>query len=219
MDYIKINNLSFSYKSGDKILENLFLEVNRGEIVIITGANGSGKTTLSRLILGLLTPQEGSIFINGNDVRRLSLFEIGLLVGYLFQDASCQLIAETLEQEIDLSLRINPDSPYSKEEIMEAFSLTDLKEQFPQLLSSGEMKMLALASLLALNPPFFILDELSAGLDDKAVFRVIKIIRKLHEMNKGMLIFAHEDVFTHELKKTARLLELEKGRLIHKDLD
>jgi energy-coupling factor transport system ATP-binding protein len=219
MDFIKINNLSFCYKSGGRILENLELVVDPGEIVIITGANGSGKTTLSRLILGLLVPEEGSIFINGNDIKTLNLPQIGLLIGYLFQDASCQLISETVEQEIDLSLKINPRSPYSRDEIIEMFALNSVREHFPQMLSSGEMKMLALASLLALNPPFFMLDEPTAGLDDKAVYRIVSIIRKLHEMGKGMLILAHEDLLIKELVGIARLLELDRGRLKHKDLD
>ena len=221
MNYIFLEMLSFGYPNKTKLFNKLSWKIPKDEINILIGANGSGKSTLSLLILGLLKPCSGMIYLQGKPILDYSLAEIGRRIGYLFQNTSVQLFSESVNEEINFSLLQNPDTPWKKHELLYFFNLEEIATSFPLKLSKGEQQRLALASICALDPPFFLLDEPSAGLDPESTYKLGTLILNLHSKGKGFLILTHDSSFVKLLQKFniwhINKMAINKGRCISKD--
>lgn len=213
---ILFNNVSFEYESGTPVLRNINLELAPGQIIGLMGENGAGKTTLVKHINGLLKPTTGAVYIDGRDTRETSTAKLARQVGFVFQNADHQLFADTLHAEIAFALR---NLNFPKQEIaarvsryLDLFELTRYKDQSPFLLSGGERKRLALASVLCVEPKILILDEPTQAQDALQKEKLLKFIASFRDPQHILLLVTHDVEFA--VKAVDRLLILSQGQLI-----
>jgi energy-coupling factor transport system ATP-binding protein len=192
------------------------LELAPGELTLITGPNGSGKTTLSKLMCGILRPQEGQVRIFGHPAEELSLGEIGGRVGYLFQNPSRQLFASTVWQEmLFVPELLGEDLPRAcgrAQELLVRFGLGELKERPVQVLSRGEKQRLAICTMLMGGAEFFILDEPTAGLDRTSREQLYRLLDELLAQGKGLAVISHSQELASRWR--ARRVRLAEGRVV-----
>lgn len=213
--YIKLKNVFYKYAKTDFSLMVKSLSFNLGEITAIVGENASGKSTLSKLMIGILKADDGSIFICDENIENLKLHEIGQKVGYLFQNVDRQLFCTTVFDEIIFSLKHNGMSEDKSNKIanrlIQEFSMEHLKDKYPLHCSRGEKQRLALICLLAISPDFFLLDEPTSGVDDANKELIISIIKQLANQGKGVCIITHDDKVNCVAD---RKIILEHGRVV-----
>jgi energy-coupling factor transport system ATP-binding protein len=208
---IELNNISYKYPKGRKVFDNFSLQLNNGEITVLTGKNGSGKTTLTKLIMGILKPSSGEIKLFGQSTRELSLGSIGEMVGYVFQYPERQLFSTSVVEELTFPLLFkgyNKRETMDKaEEMLKLFDLEKVKNSYPLFLSYGEKRRLAVASVLMIGPKYLILDEPTASLDKERIDALSKVIENLKKRNIGMLIISHKKDFIERHKDRIIVLE------------
>lgn len=180
------------------------------------GPNGSGKTTLGKLVMGILKPDSGEIFLDGKNLSELSLGQIGNRIGYLFQNPGLQIFTLNVEEELSFALRLKGyDEKRIKSRVgkmLELFRLSHLVGEVPFNLSYGERQRLALASILINNPRYLILDEPTVGLDNTGREILAEVLLEHVKSTTGMTVISHDEDF---IKKTAtRILRLEEGRIL-----
>lgn len=133
--YIEIKNMSYKYKNGRPVFKDLSLDIKGDEITLLTGKNGSGKTTLTKLIMGILNPQSGSISISYIDNKSLSLGQVGGLIGYVFQFPERQLFAMSVMEELTFPLLLkgqdNKSVNTKAEDLIKLFELDKVKDSYP----------------------------------------------------------------------------------------
>ena len=187
---IELTHASFQYENSDRGVQDLSLSVKSGECVVLTGLSGCGKTTVTRIINGLAPSYypgvfSGSVRIDGKDISRLSTWEIGRLVGSVFQDPKSQFFSSELAGEVAF-----PCENYglSTQEIrartdaaIEALKLSHLKDRAVDILSSGEKQRAAIASVYAMKPKVFVCDEPTANLDAAGTRQLAQTLRQLKE--------------------------------------
>lgn len=212
-NFIEINNISFKYNKGRKVFEDFSLNLDNEETTIITGNNGSGKTTLTKLIMGILQPQNGQVNILGKSTCNLTLGQIGQLIGYVYQYPERQLFAQTVIDELTFPLifkGIDKQTALKEaNEMIEIFELEKVRDSFPFLLSYGEKKRLAIAAVLMNKPRYVILDEPTASLDKERIHILCNILNKLKEKNTGILAISHNKEFIKAHGQ--RVIHLEGG--------
>lgn len=194
---LEVKNINFQYKREKKtVLRDFSAEFPYGEITAVTGKNGTGKTTLARIIVGILKPQSGSVFLDGEDLCNESLAQRGLKIGYVMQNPERQIFSETVAEEVQYGLR---NLQLSEEEIqervdtyLEFFGLSHQKESFPFALSHGEKQRLVLAAILAMKPRYLILDEPTASLDKN---RRKVLGDYLTQLDCGVILISHDKDF------------------------
>lgn len=206
----------FEYEPNQPVLRNLSLQLKPGETVALMGENGAGKTTLVKHINGLLKPTRGAVYLEGVDTRETSTAQLARKVGFVFQNADHQLFADTLQAEIGFALR---NLHFSKEEIdervnrfLELFELTKYHDQSPFLLSGGERKRLALASVLCVEPQIVILDEPTQAQDALQKQKLLDFIESFRKSNHILLLVTHDVEFA--VKAVDRIVVLSQGELI-----
>lgn len=213
--FIEIKNLNFKYKRGRQVFKDFSIDFDRSETTIITGPNGSGKTSLTKLIMGILKAQSGSISIEGRDTRDLSLGQIGQTIGYVFQYPERQLFATSVIEELTFPLIFrggDKEDVFTKgEEWLKIFELDGLRDSYPFSLSYGEKRRLALASVLMNDPTYLILDEPTASLDRARIEILVDILEKLKEKKIGTIIVSHNTDFIED--HGDRIVSLEGGRI------
>jgi energy-coupling factor transport system ATP-binding protein len=213
--FIEINNITFEYSNGRRVIENFSLNINSEEFTFITGKNGSGKTTLTKLIMGILKPQSGEIYIYGKSIRGLSLGQIGQDVGYVFQFPERQLFATSVIEELTFPLLLKGERKGDiferAEELIRLFELENIRASYPGLLSYGEKRRLAIAAVLMNNPKYLILDEPTASLDNDRIEILQKTLFKLKERKVGLLAISHNKSFIDNLAQ--RVINLEGGKI------
>lgn len=223
---IKFEKVSFTYNYNtplqNEVLKNISFHIPEGKICAFLGKSGSGKTTLIELINGLLFPTKGKVKIDDkvleNNPRDLK--ELHKQVGFLFQFPEEQFFHETVEKEIGFAV----DSfSYRKEEkrkrIEEALLLVGLDQTYlkrdPLTLSNGEMRKVALASILIYNPKIIILDEPTVGLDEASKKSMLQLLRMLkRRYHKTIIIVSHDIEFVHKL--VDYIYVLHNGRIVLK---
>ncbi|MFW9830678.1 MAG: energy-coupling factor ABC transporter ATP-binding protein [Candidatus Thorarchaeota archaeon] len=213
---ILFNGVWFSYNPDTPVLQNLCLQLRPGEVVGLMGENGAGKTTLVKHINGLLKPNRGAVYVDGVDTRNTSTANLARKVGFVFQNADHQLFADTLNAEVGFALR---NLNFSKEEIqtrvsrfLELFELSQYEEQSPFLLSGGERKRLALASVLCVEPKILILDEPTQAQDALQKQKLLDFIDSFRSPEHIVLVVTHDVEFA--VKAVDRLVVLSHGQLI-----
>ena len=198
---IEVHGVSYKYpKTDEYVLRSLSLNFRRGEICAVTGPNGCGKTTLTKLMTGVLRPDEGSILIDGCDEAGMGLFEIGQRIGYVFQNPSKQLFCATVNEEIAFGLKNQGMSEGDIEDTVayytERFRLSHHRDDYPGRLSQGEKQRVVLAAVLSMGTDYLILDEPTTGLDVRGRHELGEILRGLvRERETGILIVSHERGF------------------------
>ncbi|MCX7988018.1 MAG: energy-coupling factor ABC transporter ATP-binding protein [Thermodesulfovibrio sp.] len=220
---IKLKNITFSY---DKrvVLNSLNFEIYEGDRIGLIGPNGSGKTTLLHIIMGLLKPQSGTVEIFGKIRKKEKDFiEVRQKIGFLFQDSDNQLFCPTVKEDIAFGpLNLGK----TKEEAMEIVRKTSqilgiqgLEDRVTYKLSGGEKRLVALATVIAMKPVCFLLDEPSTGLDEDTTE---KLLNYLKANTKTLLIVSHDKSFLNKIADKIYLLEQGKikdlGFHLNKDL-
>ena len=187
-------NITKTYR-GRKVVNNISVTVNQGEIVGLLGPNGAGKTTSFYMIVGLIKPLSGHIYLENIDITKFPMYKRAQSgIGYLAQEASV-FRKLTVEQNIKSVLeltKLSKKEQYEKTEaLLEEFGLTHIRKNRGDLLSGGERRRTEIARALATDPKFVLLDEPFAGVDPVAVEDIQKIVAHLKKRNIGILITDH----------------------------
>ncbi|MEM2335001.1 MAG: ABC transporter ATP-binding protein [Candidatus Bathyarchaeia archaeon] len=213
---IRAEDVYFIYPNGVEALRGVSLSISDGEFVAIMGQNGAGKTTLVKHFIGLLRPTRGRVLVDGVDTRNASVAELARKVGFVFQNPDHQLFSETVEEEIAFALRNFGFSEKTiKERVDWALNLLDLtryRKTSPFMLSGGERKRVALASVLAWDPKILILDEPTIGQDAYQKERLRHFIIQLNQQGKTVIVVTHDIEFVAECEP--RVILMANGRII-----
>ncbi|MFH0849355.1 MAG: ATP-binding cassette domain-containing protein, partial [Candidatus Bathyarchaeota archaeon] len=213
---IQVKGVNFTYPGNVKALNEVNLTINQGDFVAIMGENGAGKTTLVKHFNGLLRPQSGSVLVENVDIAGTSVAKLSRKVGLVFQSPDDQLFEETVEKEISFALRNFgfKDSVVEKR-VNWALNLLDLaeyKDKSPFILSGGERKRVALASVLAWDPDILVLDEPTVGQDYGQKERLRHFLVQLRTQGKTVIIVTHDVEFVAESQP--RIVLMAQGRVI-----
>jgi len=193
---IKTEELSFGYRSGQPVLNNISLEIKRGECVAIIGQNGAGKTTLAKHFNGLHKPSGGKVYVGGMDTSGMKVSALARTVGYVFQNPDHQIFHDTVAREVAFGLKNLglPDGEIKDRvfEALEAVGLTDHHETYPFNLSKGQRQRVALASVLAMKTGVIVLDEPTTGQDYRESVQIMEMVDKLNENGHTIIFIAHD---------------------------
>uniref|UniRef100_A0A7C3F135 ABC transporter ATP-binding protein n=1 Tax=Candidatus Methanomethylicus mesodigestus TaxID=1867258 RepID=A0A7C3F135_9CREN len=213
---IKLEDVTFSYASSKPALSHVTLEISDGEFVAIIGENGAGKTTLVKHLNGLLKPESGRVLVCGVDSRETTVATLARKVGLVFQNPDHQLFAETVEKELSFALvnfgMLKAKISEKVEWALEEFELKQYRSRSPFLLSGGERKRLALASVLCYDPEIVILDEPTTGQDSRQKHRLASLLKRLNEQGKTVLIVTHDIEFVSDY--IPRVVVMSGGKLV-----
>ena len=191
---LKAENLMKQYK-GRKVVKGITVEVNQGEIVGLLGPHGAGKTTSFYMIVGLIKPNGGNIYLDGTEITNYPMYKRAQNgIGYLAQEASVfrkLSIEENILSVLQLTKLSKKEQLMKMESLIEEFSLGHIRKSRGDLLSGGERRRTEIARALATDPNFILLDEPFAGVDPVAVEDIQRIIARLKDKNIGILITDH----------------------------
>lgn len=191
---IQTKDLNKSYR-GRKVVNNVSFEVEQGEIVGLLGPNGAGKTTSFYMVVGLVKPDQGEVFLNEVNITRLPMYKRAQMgIGYLPQEASIfrkLSVEDNIAAVLELTKLSKRDQKLKLESLLEEFRLTHVRKSNGDVLSGGERRRTEIARALAVDPKFILLDEPFAGIDPIAVEDIQGIAAKLKYRNIGILITDH----------------------------
>tara|TARA_B110000483_G_scaffold194761_1_gene232163 strand:- start:2016 stop:2747 length:732 start_codon:yes stop_codon:yes gene_type:complete len=192
------------------VVKGVSVEVNQGEIVGLLGPNGAGKTTSFYMIVGLVKPNGGQIFLDNQNITKLPMYKRAQLgIGYLPQEASVfrkLTVEDNIKAVLEMTKLSKKEQSIKLETLIEEFSLETVRKNRGDLLSGGERRRTEIARALAVDPNFILLDEPFAGVDPIAVEDIQGIISKLKKKNIGILITDHNVNETLSITDRAYLL-------------
>ena len=191
---LRAKNLFKSY-SGKNVVKDVSLNLKRGEIVGLLGPNGAGKTTSFYMIVGLIKPNSGSIFLDDKEITNFPMYKRAQNgIGYLAQESSVfrkMSVEDNIYSVLEMTNMSMKDQKTKAESLINEFGLQGIRKSRGDLLSGGERRRTEIARALATNPSFILLDEPFAGVDPLAVEDIQKIVRDLTKRNIGILITDH----------------------------
>ena len=191
---LSADKIEKSYK-GKKVVKGISLSVKQGEIVGLLGPNGAGKTTSFYMIVGLIKPESGSIFLNKENISKFPMYKRAQYgIGYLAQEASVFRklnVEENILSVLQLSNLSKNQQKEKTDSLIEEFGLSHIRKNRGDLLSGGERRRTEIARALATDPKFVLLDEPFAGVDPLAVEDIQRIVAHLKKKNIGILITDH----------------------------
>lgn len=196
---IKIKDLKFKYsESPSYALNGINLELSRGQYIAVLGHNGSGKSTLSKVLVGLIKPESGTVIIDDILLTKENIPLIREKIGMVFQNPENQFIGSTVESDIAFGLENKRMSREEMKVLVHTYAekvdmLSNLDKQ-PQFLSGGQKQRVAIASTLALDPEIIIFDEVTSMLDPKGKHDVLNIIKSIKDERKKTLISITHDM-------------------------
>ncbi|EOZ95960.1 Lipopolysaccharide ABC transporter, ATP-binding protein LptB [Indibacter alkaliphilus LW1] len=212
---LRADNLVKIYK-GRKVVNDISVEVEQGEIVGLLGPNGAGKTTSFYMIVGLIQPNHGEIFLENQNITKLPMYKRAKLgIGYLAQEASVfrkLSVEENIMAVLEMTNKNKVERKEKVESLLEEFSLTHVRKNLGMVLSGGERRRTEIARALAVDPKFVLLDEPFAGVDPIAVEEIQTIVAKLKNKNIGILITDHN--VNETLSITDRAYLMFEGKLL-----
>ena len=200
---IKLENVSFKYKNSEnKVLDNLNLEVQDGELIAIVGENGSGKSTIGKLIAGILKPKQGKIIIDGKDTN----------IGIVFQNPENQIIFSSIYDELAFSLKGLEKEEIEKriDKALEEVGMLKYKNQNLYTLSLGQKQRIMIAEVLAKKPKIIVFDEPTTMIDSKGKESIYKIIENLKKEGYTIICITN---LAAEILIADRTLVLKNGRI------
>ena len=206
------------YYGNRAVVDGVSVEVKQGEIVGLLGPNGAGKTTSFYMMVGLVKPYEGSIYLNNKEITNLPMYKRAQMgVGYLAQEASvfrAMSVEDNILSVLEMTNLLKKEQYKKCESLLDEFGLHSVRKNMGGLLSGGERRRVEIARALATNPSFILLDEPFAGVDPIAVEDIQQIVAKLKDKNIGILITDHN---VHEtLNITDRAYLLFEGKILKK---
>ena len=206
---LRAENIVKKYKSRT-VVKGVSFEVKQGEIVGLLGPNGAGKTTSFYMTVGLIKPNSGSVFLDDKDITAEPMYKRAQLgIGYLPQETSVfrkLSVEDNIIAILQMTTMSKLEQKHKLEELLEEFSLNDVRKNRGDILSGGERRRTEIARSLAVNPNFILLDEPFAGVDPIAVEDIQSIVSKLKEKNIGILITDHNVQETLSITERAYLL-------------
>jgi lipopolysaccharide export system ATP-binding protein len=212
---LRAEHLLKIYK-GRSVVNDISVQVSQGEIVGLLGPNGAGKTTSFYMIVGLIKPNSGKIFLEEQDITGLPMYKRAKLgIGYLAQEASVfrkLSVEENILAVLEMTTLPKAQQKEKMESLLEEFSLTHVRKNLGMVLSGGERRRTEIARALAVDPKFVLLDEPFAGVDPIAVEEIQTIVAKLKTKNIGILITDHN--VNETLSITDRAYLMFEGRLL-----
>ncbi|MGY5612106.1 ABC transporter ATP-binding protein [Vibrio brasiliensis] len=214
---LTINELTYSYDGEKNALENVSFTISHGEFVSVLGKNGSGKSTLTKLIMGVIEPDSGSICLEGEDIATLSIFERSQQIGVVLQNPNHMISHHMIFDEVAFGLRNKGLSEQQVEKkVLDTLELCGLSKyrNWPiEALSYGQKKRVTIASILALEPKLLILDEPTAGQDYRNYTSMLNFVRKLNsQLGITVMIISHDMHLV--LEYTDRSIVISDSRLI-----
>ncbi len=220
MNKIELKNISFSYSRDEQeVLKHVSFKVREGSFVSIIGHNGSGKSTLARLIIGLLAPNDGEIYIDDELLTNKNVRKLRQKIGLVFQNPDNQFIGATVEDDIAFGLENRRVPRKDMQEIINNYAKRVGMDLFlskePSRLSGGQKQRVAIAGALALNPEILILDEATSMLDPKGKSDIRGLINEMKKNNPNLTILS----ITHDVEEafdSDEVLVLNKGELAYK---
>lgn len=223
---ISVKNVSVSYHDAEqteqteKVLSGFDLDIERGSFVSVLGHNGSGKSTLARLFNGLLTPDVGSVTVDGLDTSdEENLFDIRSRVGLIFQNPDNQIVASIVEEDVAFgpeNLGVDPKEIRERvDDALKAVGMYEYRRHETHKLSGGQKQRIAIAGIIAMQPECIVFDEPTAMLDPRGRSDVMKIIRRLNrEYNKTVVLITH---YMNEAAEADRVVVMDSGKIISDD--
>lgn len=212
---LKANNLVKIYKRK-RVVNDISVQVEQGEIVGLLGPNGAGKTTSFYMIVGLIKPNSGKVYLDDREITSLPMYKRAKLgIGYLAQEASVfrkLTVEENIMAVLEMTNLPKKEQKEITESLLEEFSLTHVRKNLGMVLSGGERRRTEIARALAVNPNFVLLDEPFAGVDPIAVEEIQTIVAKLKNKNIGILITDHN--VNETLSITDRAYLMFEGKLL-----
>lgn len=206
---LRAENLIKKYKKRT-VVKGVSVEVSQGEIVGLLGPNGAGKTTSFYMIVGLIKPNEGKIFLDSQEITTKPMFERAKMgIGYLPQEASVfrkLSVEDNIMAVLEMRVKSRAEREEKLESLLSEFGLNHVRTNRGDLLSGGERRRTEIARALAVDPKFILLDEPFAGVDPIAVEDIQAIVSKLKEKNIGILITDHNVQETLSITDRAYLL-------------
>ena len=216
---IQVKNLTKNFvrnKSSFDAVNNVSLEIKKGEFVAIIGHSGSGKTTLFNMIAGLIHPTEGSVFIDGQDFSGMSEKEKSKFrnenMGYVLQGQSL-LNNFTILDNICMPAYLSGESKEFKKramQLLEKIGLADLANDYPSNLSGGEMRRVAIVRAMLNQPKVLLADEPTSNLDPENAHKVMKMLQEISEAGTSVLLSTHELEY---LEYADSVVKMERGKI------
>ena len=216
MTRLAVERLGFVYPDGTRALDGVALTINHGESVAVIGQNGSGKSTLVRHLNGLLRPTEGRVLHDGEDVAGLRTAALAARVGIVFQNPDRQIFAGRVRDEVAFGPRMlgrgRTEAAAAGAAALDAVGLTDATDANPYDLGYSRRKLLAIASVLAMDTPVVVLDEPTTGQDARGIARVQQVIAKLVADARTVIAISHDMRFVAE--SFGRVVVMGSGRVL-----
>lgn len=215
---IQLDGIRFKYQQDDEnyALNDVSLEINRGEWVAIIGHNGSGKSTLAKTINGLLIPEAGSVQVGEFTLSEENIWDLRKMVGMVFQNPDNQFVGATVEDDVAFGME-NQGIPREEmlirvQDALEKVRMIDFSTREPSRLSGGQKQRVAIAGVVALRPDIIILDEATSMLDPEGREEVIKTIKEIKEESNLTVISITHDI--DEAANANRVFVMRHGQLI-----
>ena len=195
---LEVRNIKYSYNTKYQALKGVSLKINKGEMVALLGKNGAGKSTLFLHLNGIYEPDEGQVFIDGEELKydKKSLLKFRQKVGIVFQNPDDQIFAPTVEEDVafgPLNLGLEMEEVQDRvQEALKRVGMEGFEKTAPHHLSGGQKKRVAIAGILAMKPEIMVLDEPTAGLDPQGVTNLSKLLNELNDEGITIIISTHE---------------------------
>lgn len=215
-EFIKVDNVSFSY-DDNRVLNNISLSVQEGEFVALLGHNGCGKSTMAKLFNVLLSPQSGTVTIDGITAETEDdIYEIRSRVGLVLQNPDNQLVATVVEEDVAFgpeNLGVPPQEIRRRvDSALKAVDMYEYRSHAPHKLSGGQKQRVAIAGIIAMEPRCIVLDEPTAMLDPKGRQEVMDTIRHLNKsMGITIVLITH---YMDEAVQADRVIVMDKGSIL-----
>ena len=215
---IQFKNVSMTYPSGVSALDNVTLNIEKGEFVFVVGASGAGKSTLIKMLLRELVPTKGKVTVNGYDLKNMKRREIPAFrrtIGVVFQDFRL-IPTMTVFGNVAFALQVTGVSekyirrrvPY----ILDLLGLAGKARSYPGELSGGEQQRVALARALVNNPPLLIADEPTGNIDPELSFEIVDLLSEINKCGTTVVMVTHEHDLVSQFDR--RVIVIDKGHLV-----
>ena len=211
---IEFENVSATYGNGAPVLHDVSFSVADGDFVAFVGTNGAGKSTTMRLFNGLLLPSAGQVLIDGAPTTSLKTSELARRVGYLFQNPDSQICCQTVRDELMFGFvaqgAADSAAAAKVDAVIEEFGFDPDADPF--FLNRGTRQLLALASIVVMEPPVIVLDEPTTGLDYRECMKVMDVVRALHEKGTTVVMVCHDMEVVADFAQ--RVIVMSAGRVV-----